>query len=64
MDRAEQQLRLIQAVYRVERGRKEGAALELLRGRCEALLHRTEAEIAGEPRLQALVEEIRLQLGS
>ena len=63
MDRAGQQLRLMQAVYRVERGRK-GAALELLRGRCQALLDSTEPEVAGQARLQALVEEIRLQLQS
>lgn len=64
MDRAEQQLRLIQAVYRAERARKDGAALEQLRSRCETLLRSSEAEVAGEPRLQALLEEIRDQLRS
>ena len=64
MDRVEQQLRVIQAVYRVERARQSGAQLDEFRGRCEALLDNTEPATVGDPRLEALVEEIRAQLRS
>jgi hypothetical protein len=59
MHRSEQQLRLIQAVYRVESGRQHGAALDELRVRCEALLDVTAPQVAGEARLVGLVNEIR-----
>lgn len=62
MDRIELQLCLIQAVYRA-RAPQETTGLDELRGRCEALLDGTEPQVAG-PRVQALVEEIRLQLHS
>ena len=64
MDQIELQLCLIQAVYRVEGARQEGSALDELRSRCEALLDGTEPNVAGVPRLRALVEEIRVQLRS
>ena len=62
MERAEQQLRLIQAVYRVESKRQHGAGLDELRVRCEALLNLTATRIDGDERLQQLVVEIRQQL--
>jgi hypothetical protein len=62
MHRAEQQLRLIQAVYRVESTRQHGAALDALRSRCEALLDLTAGQIGGDARLEGTLEEIRTQV--
>lgn len=62
MDRAEQQLRLIQAVYRVEHVRQSGEDLEELRDRCRALLNSTAPAVDGDARLHRLLDEIRLEL--
>lgn len=62
MERAEHQLRLIQAVYRVESVRQHGVALEQLRARCEALLDLTAPTVDGDARLEALLVEVRQQL--
>ena len=62
MDRAEAQLRLIQAVYRVERKRQHGASLERLRERCESLLDLTAAQLGRSTRLETLLAEVRVQV--
>ena len=62
MERAEQQLRLIQAVFRVERTRQHGEALEELRVRCEGLLNLTAGKLAGDERLRALLDAIRVEV--
>lgn len=62
MDRAEQQLRLIQAIYRVEHVRQSGEDLEELRDRCYALLDSTAPAVDGDARLHGLLNEIRLEL--
>ena len=62
VERAEQQLRLIQAVYRTESRRQNGKGLEDLRGRCEALLDVTALKVGGNPRLGELLNDIRQQL--
>ena len=64
MHRAEQQLRLIQAVYRVESGRQHGAAFDQLRVRCEALLDATAVQIGDDARLLGLVDDIRTLIHS
>lgn len=64
MDRAEQQLRLIQAVYRSETVRQRGEALDQLRARCLALLDKTAEQVDGDPRLHTLLEAIRSELQS
>ena len=63
MDRAEQQLLLIQAVYRVEHVRQSGEALSELRSRCLALLDETALLVGGDFRLDGLVAQIRAELG-
>lgn len=62
MERAEQQLRLIEAVYRVESVRYDGEALANLRARCEALLDLTAPHVNHNPRLVSLLDEIRTQV--
>jgi uncharacterized alpha-E superfamily protein len=62
VERAEHQLRLIQAVYRTESDLQHGEALEELRGRCEALLDMTAPMVGGDPRLREMLDEIRQQL--
>lgn len=62
MEHAELQFRLVQAVYRRERVRQRGAALDALRARCETLLDETALTMAGTPRLQALLRQIRFEL--
>ena len=62
MDRAEAQLRLIQAVYRVESKRQHGASLDLLRERCQSLLALTAGQLGGNTRLEALLAEVRVQV--
>lgn len=62
MERAEQQLRLIQAVFKVESVRQSGQDLEQLRARCEALLDTTAALVDGDNRLKELLADIRQQV--
>jgi uncharacterized alpha-E superfamily protein len=62
VERAEQQLRLIRAVYRVEHTRQHGEALEELRVRCEALLDVTARKVDGDDRLRRLLDEIRREV--
>jgi hypothetical protein len=62
MDRAEQQIRLIQAVYRVEHDRQSGDALDRLRARCLGLLEETAPAVDDDPRLATLVSDIRAEL--
>ena len=62
MRRAEAQLRLIQAVYRVESKRQHGAALDRLRERCESLLDLTAGQLDGDTNLRALLAEVRVQV--
>ena len=62
MDRAEAQLRLIQAVYRVESKRQHGTALDGLRERCESLLDFTADQLQGDAQLEALLLEVRAQV--
>ena len=59
MERVEQQLRLVQAVFRVESVRQTGDALSDLRARCEALLDLTERKVDGDARLRELLDAIR-----
>ena len=62
MNHAEAQLRLIQAVYRVESKRQHGAPLDRLRERCESLLDLTAGQLGGNRRLEALLAEVRVQV--
>ena len=62
MERVEQQLRLVQAVHRVERVRHTGDALIDLRARCEALLDRTAPKVDGDARLRELLDAIRSEV--
>jgi hypothetical protein len=57
MQRAEQQLRLIQGVYEVEVGRHSGEDLEQLRARCEGLPERTAPLVAGNDHLKELLAD-------
>jgi hypothetical protein len=62
VERAEQQLRLIRAVYRVESVRHSGKDLAELRARCDALLDSTLALVDGDMRLEDLLADIRRQI--
>ena len=62
VDRTEQQLRLIQAVYRVETVSHGAADLGQLRARCVALLDATAAATVGNRRLEELLAEVRVQV--
>jgi hypothetical protein len=60
--RVEQQLRLVQAVDRVESVRQTGDALSDLRARCEAFLDLTAPRVDGDARLRELLDAIRTEV--
>jgi hypothetical protein len=54
--RAELRLQLIEAAYRVEGVRQDGADLERIRACCVALVDMTEARVEGDARFRGLVD--------